>query len=200
MVRLVRQGEIKLVLVKLCATLATYYLRTPVQWARPLHHVALCFQHGDFISHSVAQRTDVSLTEILTNLDVRQLTVLTWLSASLADDVVKVDSNTPDHARLHREMETSVQDASSLMMWCLREHHDNSLRASNLQCFMSWVNYAQLVWSHNPDALQHLRELIAPAAGCFADEGTVSEALVLFRDTVRTPPLERHVQRSVFAD
>ena len=184
-----RQGEGGLVCKKLCSTLTTYFIQAPLLWEQPLLHLALSFHQGDAVAAGDIDPSKAAIAELLQALDDSQLQVLLWLAGTLAEEVGRVIINSPALARLHNQMETIVRDASLLMDWafsCSTKSAESKARAEALRTFLTWINYAQPIWPRNPEALQRLRNLIAPAAQCLVVETLQIEALDIFRDILES--------------
>ncbi|KAK3715372.1 member of the karyopherin-beta [Vermiconidia calcicola] len=189
LVRLVQRGEGGLVCKKLCSTLTTYFLRSPLMWKHPLLDLALSFHHGDATVEGNTPRSADEISDILPNLNELQLRVLLWFAGALAEEVSRVPANTPAHANLHTQMENIVKDASVLMQWAFQQQSTGSasaVRAEALRTYLTWINYAQPVWPRNPEALQYLRDLINQASQCLFDRDLSSEALDIFRDILES--------------
>lgn len=188
LVRLVRDGESALVTKKLCSTLATYYLRSPITWTRPLLQVATSMQSGDAVpeaSLDMAGGMDI----VLESLNIDQIVVLLWFCGTLADEVGRMENNTPGHAQLHTQMENIVQDASLLMERAFSQATSDGnakMKAEALKSFLTWVNYAQPVWPRKPELLQFLRQLVPAAAQCLLDQTLQRDALDSFRDILES--------------
>ncbi|TKA78591.1 hypothetical protein B0A55_03875 [Friedmanniomyces simplex] len=183
LVRLSRQGEGAMVIRKLCSTLTTYFVRSPTLWQRPLTHVGVSLQTGDSITEDEAN--DVSAERLSKALNPSETVILLWFSATLADEVSRLDGNTPAHSQVHRQMEEIVRDASSILASAFRTP-DLKVRAEGLKAFLTWVNYAQPMWPRRPEALQHLRNLIESAAQVLIDPTLQHDALDIFRDILES--------------
>ena len=184
LVRLVGQGETSLVIKKLCSTLTTYYLRSPIQWKRPIIHIALSMQQGD-VAAEPDPDASISMANITKTLNLSQAVTLLGFAGTLADEVGRMENNTPAHARRHAQMEVIVEDASSLLKYAFSkgDQHDGDLiRAEALRCYITWVNYAQPVWPQKPDCLEYLRQLIPVAGQCLIDSNLQRDAMDAFRD------------------
>lgn len=173
---------------KLCSTLTTYFIQSPIPWKLPIWHLSICFARGDVVSlNDIDRETDIS--DILPALSSFQLTALLWFASTLAEEVGRVESNTQAHAHIHNEMEHTVKNASMLMSWSFRQSQtdtSSSPKAEALQTFLAWINYAQPVWPRKPEPLQSLRDLINQAAECLLDNELFQEALDIFRDILES--------------
>ncbi|KAK0863131.1 member of the karyopherin-beta [Friedmanniomyces endolithicus] len=183
LVRLSRQGEGAMVIRKLCSTLTTFFIRSPSLWRRPLMHVGASLQTGGPVTEDEA--IDLSAERLSEALNSSETAVLLWFSASLADEVSRLDNNTPAHSQVHRQMEETVQDASALLATAFRTP-DPKVRAEGLKSFLTWVNYAQPMWPRKPEALQHLRNLIESASQALTDPTLQHDALDIFRDILES--------------
>ena len=173
---------------KLCSTLTTYFIQSPLLWESPLLHLTKCFAQGDVVSLSDID-PQTRILDLLPALNFLQLTALLWFAGTLAEEVGRVDANTQTHAHLHNQMEHTVKNASILMSWSFRQSQSDpgaAARAEALRTFLTWINYAQPVWPRKPEPLQSLRDLIGPAAECLLDKELFQEALDIFRDILES--------------
>ncbi|KAF2484647.1 armadillo-type protein [Neohortaea acidophila] len=187
LVRLTNQGDGAMVGKKLCSAITAYYIQSTAPWEQPLRHIALCFRHGEAVSPDALQTDNTPFSVLLASLSHPQITTVLWLAASLAEEMGRVDSNTAQTARIHAQMENIVRDASETMHRALQlQTSTPELATEALVTFQQWVDYAQPVWPRNPDALQYLRNLIAPAAACLSSTTVSQEALDVFRDILES--------------
>lgn len=178
-----------LVRKKLCASLATYFLRSSVPGTRPLLHLAFCFQHGDAVPEEQLPASHDAIDHVLPALTDSQLATLLWLSGSLATEAAKTDSSTPENAQLHVLMEAMVQDPSKIIRHAAQQPvpaHGGRLRAESLACFLNWVNYAQPMWHAQQESLDHLRNLVEVLAPMLVEESSQDEAMEVFRDILES--------------
>lgn len=188
-VRLVGRGEANLVCKKLCSTLTTYFVRTPVPWIHSLRHLTLSFARGEAVTPGDVEASTAQPHQLLESLNANHLTALLWFAGDLAEQVGKVDANVSKHSRLHEQMKVIVQDASLLMHWSfLRPPSEDgdAVRTQALRCFLTWINYAQPVWPRDHEALTYLRNLVEEATRCFLNETLYYEALDIFRDILES--------------
>lgn len=187
-VRLVQQGESNMVLKKMCSTLVTYFIRSPILWRNPLLHLATSFQRGDAVDEPASDDNSQGVAGILPTLPANQLALLLGFAATLAEDVGKVDANTPAHAQLHTEMESIVKEVNTIMAYALSQPESSgaSIKREAILCFGCWTNYTQPLWPRNPEPLQYLRDLIPAALGCIYGEETDEDALEMFRDILES--------------
>jgi len=130
--------------------------------------------------------TDAST--LLPELSDDQLTAILWFSGTLADEIGRMESNSPAHVQIHNQMESIVQDASAVMAHAFSRTSGphNIVKAEALKSFVTWVNYAQPMWPRNLEALQHLRDLVPTAAQCLVDPSLQHGALDAFRDILES--------------
>ena len=141
-------------------------------------------RNGDAVPQNELD-TATRMTDVIQSLNATQVAVLLLLSGTLADEVGRMENNTPSHAQLHDHMEMVVQDASSLMNFAFSQSTTDAavnVKAEALRSFLTWVNYAQPVWPRKPESLQYLRQLIPTAAHCLLDPTLQRDALDSFRD------------------
>ena len=178
-----------MVLRKICSTLVTYFIRSPTSWQHPLLHLAMSFEHGDAVQGPAPSDAVQTITAILPALSEQQLMALMWFAATIAEDVGKVDSSTPSHARLHTQMESIVKESHAILSFCFNRPEswsDPSIKAEAIACYGAWTNYAQPIWPRNPEALQYLRNLIPTALGCIYGEEVDDDALDMFADLLES--------------
>ncbi|KAF2768474.1 ARM repeat-containing protein [Teratosphaeria nubilosa] len=188
LVRLVTKGESALVTKKLCSTLTTYYLRSPLLWKRPILHVAASMKHGDAIAESTLPE-DSLVQDFLQGLGFNEIIALLWLCGTLADEVVRADVDTAAHADAHSQMDMIVADANALLAHTFSmpiKNDDHRIQAESLKAFLNWVNYAQPVWPRKPECLQYLRDLIPAAMQCLMEPELQVDALDAFRDILES--------------
>ncbi|KAK4569879.1 member of the karyopherin-beta [Recurvomyces mirabilis] len=176
----VSQHNSAMVVRKLCATLVTYYIRLSFLWDRPICTIAHTLHTGNEDADHLP-----GIDSTLPRLNQYQVVALLWFSATLADEVSRLDSNTASHSKVHNAMEVNVQDASRIMGAALKAP-DFKVNGEGLRCFLTWVNYAQPVWPRNLKALQHLRELVEPATRSLVTQEVQNDALEVFRDILES--------------
>jgi len=177
-----------MVMKKLCSALTTYFLRSPLLWKYPLLHVAASLQSGEVIPGDNIL-SSIDIISVLQPLDLHQITALLWLSGTLADEVGRMEINTPIHGRLHTQMESIVQEAHGLMMHAFTNSPDDdakTVKAESLKSFSTWVDYAQPVWPSKPECLQYLRDLIPTAFQCMIDPILQASAMNCFREILES--------------
>ena len=131
----------------------------------------------------------VSMGDLLPSLSNDSIVVLLWFSSTLADEVGRMENNTPGHAQLHDQMEVIVQDASLLLERAFSLAINESsvgIKAEALKSFLTWVNYAQPMWPRKPESLQYLRLLVPAAAQCLIEPALQRDALDSFRDILES--------------
>ncbi|KAF2172762.1 hypothetical protein M409DRAFT_16727 [Zasmidium cellare ATCC 36951] len=184
-----RAGEGMLVRKKLCASLATYFLRSSVRWTKPLLHLAVSFQQGDAVPEERLSASHDAIDQTLPTLTDSQLATLLWLSGSLATEAAKTDSTTPENMQLHTLMEDMVASASKIIRHASKRPdtaQGGKLRAESLACFLNWVNYAQPMWHAQQESLNHLRNLVEDLAPMLTEDSPQSEAMDVFRDILES--------------
>ncbi|KAF2858181.1 ARM repeat-containing protein [Piedraia hortae CBS 480.64] len=186
LVRLSRQGENPLVLRKLCSTLTTYFVRTPVLWKRPLLHVAAALQSGTAMAEGDLSPS-IDFLSIIRQLPLTDVATLLEFSGTMATEVGRVENCTPAHVHLHGQMEVIVKDASVLMAHAFTGHDSSdSIKTDALRAFVNWIDYAQPIWQNNLEYLGLLRDLVPSAIQCVSDPVIREDALSSFRSILET--------------
>nr|POE90351.1 importin beta-like protein [Quercus suber] len=181
----------KLSIKKLCSTLTNYFTQSSTPWESPCEHLIISFRNGDAVAGNALSQVQESLSLLISQLSQHQIVVLMWFSGILADEMYRVQANaSPAHAHLHKLMESTVVDVSSIMSVALRQPAAGNTFVKNeaLKSWFTWVNYAQPMWPSNQHALQQLRDLIEPAAQCIALPDVQYAALEIFRDMLESYP------------
>lgn len=175
---------------KLCATLGTFFLQSPIAWTRPLLHLAASFHRGDAVPEDQLSAAHDALSQFLPLLSESQLATMLWLSSSLATEAATLDSTTPAHAKIHQQMELLVDDASKIMHHALilpATPESVPLKGQALAAFLNWVNYAQPMWPTKPDALDHLRRRVPDVIPLLNDDDDIrGEAMDVIRDILES--------------
>ena len=88
-VRFVSQGEGGLVCKKLCSTLTTFFIKSPLAWEAPFLHLAMCLSQGDIVEppNVGVENAQTAMSGLLPGLNTLQLTVLLWFAGTLAEEV-----------------------------------------------------------------------------------------------------------------
>lgn len=175
---------------KLCATLGTFFMRSPIPWSRPLLHMAASFHRGDAVPEDQLSSAHDALSQFLPLMSESQLATMLWMSSSLATEAAKLDVTTPAHAQIHQQMEILVDDASKIMHHALvlpANQESVLLKGQALAAFLNWVNYAQPMWPAKPDALEHLRRRVDDVIPLLNDEDDIrGEAMDVIRDILES--------------
>ncbi|EME43520.1 hypothetical protein DOTSEDRAFT_174398 [Dothistroma septosporum NZE10] len=184
-----RAGEGHLVRKKLCASLVTYFLRSPVPWQRPLLHLAASFYHGSAVDEERLSTAHDAIDQYLPTLNDSQLITILWLSGTLATEASRVDHATQENTQVHHLMEVLAIDASKVMQFALSQPvnaNTGRVKAESLSTFLNWVNYAQPMWTAQQQALDYLRELVPQLVPLLTDEVLQNEAMDVFRDILES--------------
>jgi hypothetical protein len=83
------------VLRKLCSALSTYFIHFSDQWPRCLRHMIHCLNLGHSVAYEDSAAKTSSAEQSMAGLTLAKLQAALWLASALAEDVGKVDSNTP---------------------------------------------------------------------------------------------------------
>ncbi|KAK6436142.1 member of the karyopherin-beta [Oleoguttula sp. CCFEE 5521] len=182
-VRLVNAMDKPLVIRKLCSTLVTFFTRVPSAWKRPLLHLIYAFRVDPETLVDVEAITTPT-EELLQSLSTHQYVALLWFTASLADEMTKMEYSGPKHASLHVQMEGEVGDSVALMRHAMLEQSNGP--SEGLHCFSTWATYAQPMWPGKPDALASLQGLLPDAMNLLMSESHEADALTVFVDLLES--------------
>ncbi|KAK6431275.1 member of the karyopherin-beta [Oleoguttula sp. CCFEE 5521] len=182
-VSLVNATDKPLVIRKLCSTLVTFFTRVTFPWGRPLLHLICAFGLGPETPVDVEAITRPT-EELLQGLNTQQHVALLWFTASLADEMAKMEYSGPKYARLHAQMEGEIGDAVALMRCAMLGQANGSREV--LHCFSTWATYAQPMWPGKPDALACLQGLLPDAMNLLMSETCEGDALTVFIDLLES--------------
>lgn len=174
LLRLVKNGEGRFVLRKLCSALVAYYLRPSVTWDHYVKRLIYSFSLDAVVSPeqnlSSYQSTDKAL-DALNNL---QLKTVLWFSATFVEEVSKVKVVDAKTLAFYKKATANIDDTIVLIQRLLQfASVDTELSEEAIQCFQAWVNYAHGVYINKgqggtdfTDFLGKLRSLVPAVISC----------------------------------
>jgi hypothetical protein len=90
-----QDGSGKLVVRKLCSALSTYFIHFSDRWSSCVPHLLHCLGIGRSVPYTEFQPSPEHSVQIARGLSPAGLQAALWFASALAEDVGKVDMNTP---------------------------------------------------------------------------------------------------------
>jgi hypothetical protein len=109
-----------LVVRKLASALVAFFLRFNKTWAYCVHDIvqSLAFRRVTISSGDVASPPESShVLEHLGVLNIAQFRAILWFTESLAEDIMKVDINSPMHSNLHASVAANLPLISQILSY-----------------------------------------------------------------------------------
>ncbi|GAB7347732.1 hypothetical protein MBLNU459_g5284t1 [Dothideomycetes sp. NU459] len=183
-IRLTCQGGRKLILDKLCSTLATYFIQSPTPWTKALRQV-VCSLYAEDVIASTALESYPDTTQVIAQLSPPKLLVALRFCQVLAEDVYNGANLSPQHRHLDDVLKNNTVDVAALTYHALTTAApaDPAIQVEAISCFSAWVNYAHSNWTTDPITMQLLQNLI-PCA---------TEYLLSDREEIRDPTIDLFV-------
>ncbi|KAK5000317.1 member of the karyopherin-beta [Elasticomyces elasticus] len=118
---------------------------------------------------------------------------------TLAEEVCKTDKATQSHWHFHERMEHDIEAAASLMRFCMNRSTmpNDATWLEALDCYNTWVSYAQSLWSTKPELWLPLRDLTQLALEYLLIDTGLSDAVDVFEDILDSSMdflLPKHVE------
>ncbi|KAL8828270.1 MAG: hypothetical protein Q9191_002691, partial [Dirinaria sp. TL-2023a] len=147
LLRLVKNGEGRLVLRKLCSALVAYYMRPSVPWDRYVKRLIHSFSLDAVVSPEQSLDSYQSTDEALNPLKSPQSQTILWFSATFVEEVSRVKVVDPKTLSLYKKATANIDDTMVLIQRILQlPSNDIGLSEEAIQCFQEWVNYAHGVY------------------------------------------------------
>jgi hypothetical protein len=126
----------KLIIDKLCSTMATYFIQTPLPWTQTVRQVICSLHAGDMVPHDM-------------------------LATYPAEDVHNSSTLGPQYYHLDTVFKSNTTDSAILMTYVFSTATPLSteIRVEAVNCFSAWVAYSFAHWTTDPVALQLLQNL-----------------------------------------
>jgi hypothetical protein len=168
-IRLSDDSVPKYVVDKLCATMATYFIQSPVPWTLTVRHVICSLHNGNFVALDMLS-TYPDTSQIVGQLPAAKLFVVTRFCTILAEDVESGTNLGPQYHHL----DALLKSISTPLL--------NEIRKEGMVCFSAWITYGYEYWKTDPVALQMLQNLTPMAIGYLLhhDEDVRDPTLHLF--------------------
>ncbi|KAF2434747.1 ARM repeat-containing protein [Tothia fuscella] len=172
LVRLAENGEGKMVLQKLCSTLAVYYLLQKKAHADACVRTLLASfaTNAPTSPKDVAQLTSDAIAQLITTLSPDRLTLALWFCRNLTEEANKKTTGHPPEvvANTLSRMKANLPDVVALLRHCLTTTAAETdtifqLRSEALSCFLSCAIFSQPAWPSDQESLTPLRSLLEPA-------------------------------------
>jgi hypothetical protein len=111
LVKLVNEGSPKLVVKKLCSTLAVFFVRFPESWIDCIRHILCCFAAGH-----VEEFVDFPpLTVLLQSVNPDAKLATLWFAAILVEEVGKIDTKNIKNHHYHIKIQSNTEAAVELI-------------------------------------------------------------------------------------
>ncbi|KAI4744770.1 ARM repeat-containing protein [Aureobasidium sp. EXF-12298] len=171
----------KLIIDKLCSTMATYFIQSPVSWTQTVRQVVCSLHAGDVVPHDMLG-TYPDTSQIISGLSGLKLFMAVRFCRVLAEDVQNSSVLGPQYYHLDNIFKSNTTDSAILMTYVLSTSTPLSteIRVEAVNCFSAWVTYSFAHWTTDPVALQLLQNLTPMAL----------EHLLHHEESVRDPTVE----------
>jgi hypothetical protein len=150
----------KLIIDKLCSTMATYFIQTPLPWTQTVRQVICSLHAGDLVPHDMlGAYPDTS--QIIGELSGLKLFMAVRFCRVLAEDVHNSSTLGPQYYHLDTVFKSNTTDSAILMTYVFSTATPLSteIRVEAVNCFSAWVAYSFAHWTTDPVALQLLQNL-----------------------------------------
>ncbi|KAG9703405.1 ARM repeat-containing protein, partial [Aureobasidium melanogenum] len=171
----------KLIIDKLCSTMATYFIQSPVSWTQTVRQIICSLHAGDVVPHDMLG-TYPDTSQIISGLSGLKLFMAVRFCRVLAEDVQNSSVLGPQYYHLDNIFKSNTTDSAILMTYVLSTSTPLSteIRVEAVNCFSAWVTYSFAHWTTDPVALQLLQNLTPMAL----------EHLLHHEESVRDPTVE----------
>lgn len=197
LIQFLEDGSSALVVRKLCAALATFFIHFPHLWSRCILHLLYCLHGSRAIPVEDVDekpRTEVieqhTSYELASEMPLTRVQAVIWFAANLVEDVGKTDMNSTKYADVHRRLWHDGQDVIPLLAFALSpalsrlpSEKGKTVQQESVACAQSWIAYAQRTpASANID--KSLRSLSIPLINCVYDSDLYDAAIELLIDSL----------------
>ncbi|KAI4715673.1 ARM repeat-containing protein [Aureobasidium sp. EXF-10727] len=150
----------KLIIDKLCSTMATYFIQTPVPWTQTVRQI-ICSLHASDIVPLDMLATYPDTSQIIRELSGLKLFMAVRFCRVLAEDVQNSSTLGPQYYHLDSIFKSNTTDSAILMTYLFDTSTPLSteIRVEAVNCFSAWVTYSFAHWTTDPVALQLLQSL-----------------------------------------
>ncbi|KEQ71117.1 ARM repeat-containing protein [Aureobasidium namibiae CBS 147.97] len=150
----------KLIIDKLCSTMATYFIQTPLPWTQTVRQVICSLYASDVVPHDMlSSYPDTS--QIIGELSGLRLFMAVRFCRVLAEDVQNSSTLGPQYYHLDSIFKSNTTDSAILMTFVFNPSTRCSpeIAVEAVNCFSAWVAYSFAHWNTDPVALQLLQNL-----------------------------------------
>ncbi|KAG9845040.1 ARM repeat-containing protein, partial [Aureobasidium melanogenum] len=171
----------KLIIDKLCSTMATYFIQSPVTWTQTVRQIICSLHAGDVVPHDMLG-TYPDTSQIISGLSGLKLFMAVRFCRVLAEDVQNSSVLGPQYYHLDNIFKGNTTDSAILMTYVFSTSTllSTEIRVEAVNCFSAWVTYSFSHWATDPVALQLLQNLTPMAL----------EHLLHHDESVRDPTVE----------
>jgi hypothetical protein len=150
----------KLIIDKLCSTMATYFIQTTLPWTQTVRQVICSLHAGDMVPHDMLG-TCPDTRQIIGELSGLKLFMAVRFCRVLAEDVHNSSTLGPQYYHLDTIFKSNTTDSAILMTYVFSTPKPSSteIRVEAVNCFSAWVTYSFAHWNTDPVALQLLQNL-----------------------------------------
>lgn len=150
----------KFVIDKVCSTLATYFIQSPVPWTQTVRQI-VCSLHACDVVPLDGLSTYPDTSQIIGQLSGLRLFMAVRFCRVLAEDVQNSSILGPQYYHLDNLLKTNTADSAVLMTYVFSTSTPLSteIRIEAVHCFSAWVTYSFSHWTTDPVALQLLQKL-----------------------------------------
>ncbi|THV76994.1 ARM repeat-containing protein [Aureobasidium pullulans] len=150
----------KFVIDKVCSTLATYFIQSPVPWTQTVRQI-VCSLHACDVVPLDGLSTYPDTSQIIGQLSGLRLFMAVRFCRVLAEDVQNSSILGPQYYHLDNLLKTNTADSAVLMTYVFSTSTPLSteILIEAVYCFSAWVTYSFSHWTTDPVALQLLQNL-----------------------------------------
>ena len=150
----------KFIIDKLCSTMATYFIQTPVPWTQTVRQVICSLYASDVVPYDMlSSYPDTS--QIVGELSGLRLFMAVRFCRVLAEDVQNSSTLGPQYYHLDTIFKSNTTDTAILMTFVFNPSARCSpeIAVEAVNCFSAWVAYSFAHWNTDPVALQLLQNI-----------------------------------------
>lgn len=168
----------RLVLDKLSATLATYFIQSPVPWSKSVRHL-ICTLSAKRAVTTDSLNTFPATAQLMQSLSPSSLLAALRLCKILAEDVSNMESPGLQHQHLEEHLRSEMQDICDIILHVLdsSDQSRQDLAAEAVFMFDTWAQYASSKQTSSAQPLQQVIPVLAQK-GLLAEDEDLREAAV----------------------
>ncbi|KAI5272802.1 ARM repeat-containing protein [Aureobasidium subglaciale] len=173
----------KLIIDKLCSTLATYFIQSPVPWAQTVRQIICSLHAGDVVPVEMLN-TGVypDTNQVINQLSGLKLFMAVRFCRVLAEDIQNSALLGSQYHHLDKAFKSNTTDTAILMTYVFstRKPLSTEIRVEAIHCYSAWVTYGFAHWTTDLVALELLHNLTP----------MVIEHVLHNEESVRDPTIE----------